>query len=59
MAVAPPEFAQLTVNGRELQIIYAGLDELPGKISRELYDKIRSQVQAQIAAHEAAQPPAP
>ena len=25
---------------RELQILLAGLDELPGKISRVLYDKI-------------------
>jgi len=40
--------AKLEVNGRELQVIYAALDELPGKLSRELFTKIQAQVQKQL-----------
>lgn len=49
------EEATLKVNGKDLQAIYAGLDELPGKFGREVYNKMSAQVQAQLDAHEKAQ----
>lgn len=56
---APTE-CTLVLTGNDLQVIYGALDELPGKFSRSLYNKISGQVQAQIdAAAAAATPPPP
>lgn len=52
-----PRECDLHVTAQELQAIYAGLDELPGKIGREVFNKISAQVQKQIDA--ALAPPAP
>ena len=53
-----PLTATLTVSGKDLQVIYLALDELPGKLSRELFAKLSAQVQAQIDAA-TKEPPAP
>ena len=43
----------LTINGLQLQTIYQGLDELPGKIGRPVFISIAEQVQRQIDADDA------
>lgn len=51
-----PQTVTLTVDGRLLQLIYQGLDELPGKIGREAFTQIQQQVAAHLqAANEADQ----
>ena len=49
---APTE-CTLFLTGNDLQVIYGALDELPGKFSRALYQKISGQVQGQIDAAKA------
>lgn len=58
---AAPTVCMLVLTGNDLQVIYGALDELPGKFSRPLYNKISGQVQAQIdaAAKKVAEPPDP
>jgi hypothetical protein len=53
----PLETAHLPdVTAQELATLLRGLDELPGKVSRVLYDKIVGHVQAQVNAHEQSPP---
>ncbi len=49
------------VTKQELMVLLGGLDELPGKFSRVLYDKIVGHVEAQKKGDEpsAANPPSP
>lgn len=41
-----------SLNERDLQLLLAGLDELPGKLSRELYTRILTHIRSQVAANE-------
>ncbi len=61
IAVAPddpriPRECVLRVSGQDLQAILAGIDELPGRISRHVHARITAQVNEQIRA--ALEPPA-
>lgn len=38
----------LTVTPVQLKVLLSGLDELPGKVSRIVYDELISQVKAQL-----------
>jgi hypothetical protein len=42
----------LRVDQRIWQVIQAALDELPGKVSREIHQNLTLQVQDQLYAHE-------
>jgi hypothetical protein len=44
----------INLKGQQLQTVYQGLDELPGKVGRPVFLAIAEQVQRQIDADEAA-----
>lgn len=46
------------VDQKELSTLLAGLDELPGKFSRALHNKISAHVEQKLKEHEDQQSPA-
>jgi hypothetical protein len=54
----PAKVSLPEIEPRELQVILAGLDELPGKHSRVLYDKIVGHVNEQVNRANAPEIPA-